>query len=111
MWLSDLLSESSETRPTSEAENISSGGNEAEGTAQHLAEALTPSTLELAYARSLLVNCPSTGGKLHCWHCSRCDRARKCAAWLPQRPNVIFFKRSEEPYSLFLVEEVPGVLQ
>ena len=66
----------------------------------------------LAHARRLLVPCPATGGKLHCWHCSRCDKARSCRAWRGRRADVEFFRQSEEPFSLFLVEqEACGVIQ
>ena len=66
----------------------------------------------LAHARRMLVDCPSTGGKLHCWNCSRCPDAASCQAWRGHRSDVEFFRRSEEPLSLFLVEqEACGVIQ
>ncbi len=76
-------------------------------------ERRTPDPVTLAHAHTLLVSCPSTGLKLHCWHCSRCGEARSCTAWRTHRPDVEFFKQSEKPYSLYLVEETEsaGVLQ
>jgi hypothetical protein len=67
----------------------------------------------LAHARRLLVDCPVVGGKRHCWHCSRCPGAATCQAWHERRLDVEFFRQSEKPYSLHLVEalEGPGVLQ
>ena len=58
----------------------------------------------LAHARRMLVVCPSAEGQLHCWYCSRCSMAAGCRAWRRHRADVAFFKRSEPPYSLFLVE-------
>jgi hypothetical protein len=68
---------------------------------------------ELDYAFSLLVDCPARLRHLHCWYCSRCGQARRCAAWRPHRPDVEFFKRSKEPASLTLLEtlEAEEVLQ
>jgi hypothetical protein len=63
-----------------------------------------PTPEQIAHARRMLVDCPETKGKLHCWHCSRCDRARRCTAWRIRRNDVEFFRQSEKPYSLFLVE-------
>lgn len=63
-----------------------------------------PTPAQLDHARRMLVDCPSTGGKLHCWHCSRCDDTRTCSAWRTRRHDVEFFRKSGEPYSLFLVE-------
>ena len=73
----------------------------------------TPTPEQIAHAQRMLVDCPSTGGKLHCWHCSRCGDARRCMAWRSRRADVEFFRRSERPYSLYLVEEMaaPEVLQ
>ena len=67
----------------------------------------------LAHARRLLVYCPSTGEKLHCWHCSRCDKTRTCTAWRGRRTDVEFFRRSEKPFSFSLLQslEAPEVLQ
>lgn len=71
-----------------------------------------PTPEQIAHARYMLVNCPVTRGKRHCWHCSRCDDARTCAAWNSRRSDVAFFRQSEEPYSLFLVEDdTVGVIQ
>lgn len=78
---------------------------------RHLPPSDDPSPEQLAHARRMLVDCPSTGGKLHCWYCSRCGDARTCSAWRSHRRDVEFYKNSEEPLSLRLVEEVPGVLQ
>lgn len=66
------------------------------------ADAPTPE--QIAHARRMLVVCPSTGGKRHCGHCSRCGDARTCSAWHGRRYDVEFFRRSHEPFSLFLVE-------
>lgn len=63
-----------------------------------------PTAAQLDHARRMLVDCPSTDGKLHCWYCSRCDDARTCTAWRALRQDVEFFRKSGEPYSLFLVE-------
>jgi hypothetical protein len=71
-----------------------------------------PTPEQIAHARRMLVACPSTGGKLHCWYCSRCEKAGSCMAWRHRRGDVEFFRQSEEPYSLFLVEsDAAGVLQ
>ncbi|MDL2317073.1 hypothetical protein LJC59_08385 [Desulfovibrio sp. OttesenSCG-928-A18] len=64
-----------------------------------------PTPTQLAHARRMLVDCPSTGGKLHCWHCSRCPEAARCSAWHGHRNDVTFFRQSEKPASLFLAEE------
>lgn len=76
-------------------------------------EKYDPTPAQLAYARRMLVDCSTTGGKLHCWHCSRCSKAQVCTAWHSRRADVEFFRQSEEPYSLYLVEEpgAVGVLQ
>jgi hypothetical protein len=58
----------------------------------------------LAHARRMLVDCPATGGKRHCWHCSRCPDTSSCMAWRVRRSDVEFFRQSEKPYSLSLVE-------
>jgi hypothetical protein len=58
----------------------------------------------------MLVDCPATGGKLHCWNCSRCPATETCQAWRGHRADVEFFRQSEKPYSLHLVE-APEVLQ
>ena len=63
-----------------------------------------PTPEQIAHARRMLVNCPFTGGKLHCWHCSRCDDAGTCRAWRIRRRDVELFRNCEAPYSLFLVE-------
>jgi hypothetical protein len=72
-----------------------------------------PTPDQLAHARRMLVDCPDTGGKRHCWHCSRCPASSSCMAWRVRRSDVIFFRQSEKPFSLFLVEslEAPGVVQ
>jgi hypothetical protein len=71
-----------------------------------------PTPAQLAHARRMLVTCPATGGKVHCWHCSRCPEARTCLSWRVRRSDVESFRQSEEPFSLFLVkEDAPGVLQ
>ncbi|MDR1241796.1 MAG: hypothetical protein LBM00_03270 [Deltaproteobacteria bacterium] len=71
-----------------------------------------PTPEQIAHARRMLVDCPTAEGKLHCWHCSRCDRARRCTAWRIRRNDVEFFRQSEAPYSLFLVEsDTSEVLQ
>ena len=70
-----------------------------------------PTPEQIAHARRMLVDCPSSGGKLHCWNCSRCDAARTCTAWRSRRADVEFFRKSGEPYSLSLVKEVLEVLQ
>ena len=67
-------------------------------------------TAALAHARRLLVDCPATGGKRHCWNCSRCQGTATCGAWRGHRSDVEFFRRSEEPFSLSLVE-APEVRQ
>ena len=143
MWLSDLLPQKTEirpTRPTSEnfvgrpqsimavappdtsdtsdtkkAKNILSGEKhqKEEGIAQvssekpesvrHLPlEEATPE--QIAHARRMLVACPLTGGKLHCWHCSRCGDSQACRTWRTRRADVEFFRHSGPPYSLYLVE-------
>jgi hypothetical protein len=72
-----------------------------------------PTPAQLGHARRMLVDCPATGGKRHCWHCSRCQTARSCLAWRGRRFDVEFFRQSGKPYSLFLVEalEALGVVQ
>ena len=72
--------------------------------------AVAPTPEQIAYARTLLVACPSTGGKRHCWHCSRCENAKTCTAWHRLAVKVEFFKGSYEPYSLY-VAETPEVIQ
>lgn len=67
-------------------------------------DAEPPTAAQLGHARRMLVDCPSSGAKLHCWHCSRCGNARRCTAWRTRRADVAFFRKSGEPYSLFLVE-------
>ena len=37
---------------------------------------------------------------------SRCDKTRSCMAWRVRRADVEFFRQSEKPYSLYLVEEM-----
>ena len=62
----------------------------------------------LAHARSLLVACPVQRRGLHCWYCSRCSEVARCTAWRSRRHDVEFFRNSEKPYSLYLVEEAEG---
>ncbi|MDL2279237.1 hypothetical protein LJC15_01055 [Desulfovibrio sp. OttesenSCG-928-G11] len=71
-----------------------------------------PSAAELDHARRMLVACPVQRRKLHCWYCSRCSEAARCVAWRARRQDVEFFRNSEKPSSLYLVEsgEV-GVVQ
>jgi hypothetical protein len=65
-----------------------------------------PTALELDYARSLLVDCPKTGARQHCWWCSRCCQTKRCAAWFPCRPHVKFYETlSGPPASYYLVLE------
>lgn len=66
----------------------------------------TPTPAQLDHARSLLVDCPSTGGKLHCWHCTRCAKEMKCMAWRHIPAAEMRFQRSAagKTYSLYLVE-------
>ena len=72
-----------------------------------------PDSAALEHARRMLVDCPSTKGKRHCWHCSRCAEARTCTAWRTRRADVERFRQSGKPYSLYLVEggeeETPGL--
>jgi hypothetical protein len=63
-----------------------------------------PTPAQIDHARRMLVDCPSTGGKRHCWHCSRCDKTQTCAAWRSRRADVEFFREGRKPYSLYLVE-------
>ena len=65
-----------------------------------------PDPAALAHAKRMLVSCPVQGRSLHCWYCSRCSEAGKCPAWRGRRADVEFFKKSEKPYSLYLVEEM-----
>ena len=65
-----------------------------------------PDPAALAHARRMLVSCPVQGRSLHCWYCSRCSEAGKCPAWRSRRADVEFFRKSEKPYSLYLVEEM-----
>ncbi len=67
-------------------------------------EKYDPTPEQIAHARRMLVDCPATRGKRHCWHCSRCGDARKCSAWRARAAYVESFRQSEKPYSLFLVE-------
>jgi len=61
----------------------------------------------------MLVHCPVQRREVHCWYCANCAKADKCKAWRHRRRDVEFFKGSEKPYSLHLVEEMeaPGVIQ
>lgn len=71
-----------------------------------------PTAAQLDHARHMLVDCPSIGGKLHCWHCAHCDKALTCTAWRIRRSDVERFRQSEKPYSLYLVEkntDAPGL--
>jgi hypothetical protein len=69
----------------------------------------SPTPEQLAHARRMLVDCPSTGGKRHCWYCSGCEKARTCAAWRTRRRDVEFYRHSGKPSSLALVEgHAPG---
>ncbi len=78
---------------------------EDEKTERKIDSSINESTPEqLAHARTLLVDCPVSRGKRHCWHCSRCGDARKCSAWRARAAYVESFRQSEKPYSLFLVE-------
>ena len=65
-----------------------------------------PDPAALAHAKRMLVSCPVQGQSLHCWYCSRCSEAGKCPAWRGRRADVEFFRKSEKPYSLYLVEEM-----
>lgn len=65
----------------------------------------TPPPEQIHQARRMLVDCPCTDGKLHCWYCSRCTAARTCRTWLSRRADVKFFRGSDKPYSLILLEE------
>ena len=57
-----------------------------------------------AHARYLLVNCPIVRKSRHCWHCSRCGRSTKCSMWWGRREEVELFRKSDEPYSLYVAE-------
>lgn len=71
-----------------------------------------PSAAELDHARHQLVACPVQKRRLHCWYCSRCSEAVRCTAWRPRRQDVEFYRQSEKPSSLYLVESGKvGVLQ
>lgn len=59
---------------------------------QNISDAPTPA--QLAHARSLITFCPSTGGKLHCWHCTRCAKEMKCMAWRHILAAEMRFQRS-----------------
>jgi hypothetical protein len=76
------------------------------GSVRHLPleDEFTPVTAALAHAQRMLVRCPIQKRDLHCWHCSSCGEAQKCRAWHTRRHDVEFFKGSEKPYSLSLVE-------
>ena len=67
-------------------------------------EKYDPTPEQIAHARRMLVRCPAKGRDLHCWYCSRCGDARKCKAWHTRSSDVEFFRQSERPYSLYLVE-------
>ena len=73
----------------------------------------TPDPAALAHAQRMLISCPVQGRSLHCWYCSRCSEAGTCSAWRSRRADVEFFRKSEKPYSLNLLEEMEaeGVLQ
>ena len=83
------------------------------GSVRHLPLEDEPHPAALAHVRRMMVACPVHGRGLHCWHCSSCGDAQKCRAWHTRRHDVEFFKGSEKPYSLFLIEEMeaPGVVQ
>ena len=81
-------------------------------------EACEVDSRNLEYARSLLVDCPGHGRKLHCWHCSRCGYAPRCNAWRGLSRQVREFSGRGKPLSLLILEdeEAPkkvkaGVLQ
>jgi hypothetical protein len=77
-----------------------------------IVEALqNPSPAALAHARRMTIPCPASGDDRHIWHCSRCGAAGRCTAWRSRRSEVEFFRGSEEPFSLFLVEGELGLLQ
>lgn len=59
----------------------------------------------LEYARSLLVDCPGHGRKLHCWHCARCGYAPRCNAWRGHSGKVKEFAGRGKPLSLLLLED------
>ncbi len=59
----------------------------------------------LEYARSLLVDCPGHGRKLHCWHCARCGYALRCNAWQGHYARVKEFEGRGKPLSLLVLED------
>lgn len=63
-----------------------------------------PTPEQIAHARRMLVSCPVQRRRLHCWHCSRCDKAVSCAAWRTRRADVESFRHRESPYSLHLLD-------
>lgn len=65
-----------------------------------------PTAAEMAHARRMLVACPVLKRPLHCFCCSRCEKARSCAAWRSRRADVLFFRQSEEPHSFYLAEKL-----
>ena len=52
----------------------------------------------------MLVDCFITGGKIHCWYCAACPDSETCRAWSPRRADVEFFRTSDKPFSLLLME-------
>lgn len=63
----------------------------------------------IEHAKRMLIYCPTAGGKLHCWYCSRCDKAPTCTAWRCRRQDVEFFMGSCEPYSLYVASKMGAV--
>ena len=63
------------------------------------------SAAALAHARRMLVPCPAHGRELHCWYCSRCAETASCQSWRARRYDVEFFRQSEKPESVYLLEE------
>ena len=65
-----------------------------------------PDKRTLEYAKSLLVDCPGRGRKLHCWYCARCGYAPKCNAWHKHYGKMKEFAGRGKPLSLLLLEEL-----
>lgn len=69
-----------------------------------------PTPEQLTHARRMLVVCPDMprGCTVHCWYCSRCQKARTCTAWRHLRSHVEFFRQSTIPYSALVTEATEG---
>lgn len=121
MWLSDLLPQKMEIRPTrptkkkhvgrpqtlmSVAPSDTSDTKKVKEKIFSLASTTDqPDPRTIEYALSLLVDCPRGRGKLHCWHYAQCVHTRICSAWSVHFHKVKEFVGRGKPYSLLVLED------